>query len=118
MSVRTFSHDSAHHDEAGGAERATQPYRTSSAQEWVGEVGEHVRFTVRVEHITSLPRGLKRYLVKVLDTGVLLEWSSTRRYGIAIGDRLGLSGLVKSHEIRDGMHITVLRDCYNPLRLA
>ena len=56
------------------------------------------------------------YVLRVEGTNDLLEWSTQRRYGITEGERLALSGLVKAHTTRDATRVTVLRDCFNPLR--
>ena len=86
-----------------------------TASEWIGTQGEQLRLRVVVEHVTAARRTFT-YVLRVEGTNDLLEWSTQRRYGITEGERLALSGLVKAHTTRDATRVTVLRDCFNPLR--
>ncbi|MGX5693609.1 hypothetical protein ACWKWA_10650 [Dermacoccus abyssi] len=123
--VRTFAQQNADAPTAratasgGGANRrSARPFVPSLASEWIGEPAEHVRVPVEIVAITDIGHRIQRYLVRQIGTHNLLEWSSARRYGFRVGDRVKLSGLVQAHIRRDDVCITTLHECFNPLRMT
>lgn len=95
-----------------------RPFVPSLTSEWVGTIGEHVRVPVEVVGVSDEGHRIKRYLVRQIGSENLLEWSSALRYGFRIGERLQLSGLVQAHVRRDGVCVTTLHECFNPLRMT
>lgn len=130
MSTSAFSSARGRSSPASGAAHtapATAPQETAAPSDptcregpgdWLGSKGEQLRVRVVVEEVMRGSHGLRTYRARTLDAGDAVEWSSQRRHGIRAGDRLALSGLVKTHTARDDVRITVLRDCFNPLRMA
>lgn len=103
----------------GAASRTPErPFVPSLASEWIGEQAEHVRVPVEIVAITDMGHRIQRYLVRQIGTHNWLEWSSARRYGFRVGDRVKLSGLVQAHIRRDDACITTLHECFNPLRMT
>lgn len=127
MSTSAFAGPHAHRGARSASGPATQhgtSGMTSASvlaqhreSEWLGHKGEQLRVRVVVEHVTTTARTFT-HLLRVDGTHDLIEWSTPRRYGITAGERLALSGLVKAHTTRDATRVTVLRDCFNPLRMT
>lgn len=106
--VGPYPGDSRHDDQT-----SVEPTST-----WLAHPGEPLKLRVRVESIERRERRVLTYVVRAESSNDLLEWSTPRRHGIAVGDRLALSGVVKAHVTRNDTPVTLLRDCFNPLRMA
>lgn len=88
------------------------------ASRWLGDEGEQLRLRVRVEEMRHDAGRSLVLTARVEETGDLVEWSMPRRHRIRVGDRLALSGIVKAHTTQNNTRVTLLRDCFNPMRMT
>lgn len=89
---------------------------SDAEQAWIGNVGDTVKLLARVESTRPLGHGILWHLLRDTETGSFLEWVTGRRHKFAKGDLLHVSGRIYAHTHRDGVPVSVLRDCFNPRR--